>query len=180
MDVLFQQYFYLKSDGSKYLYNILDGKQRIESLVLFITDSRVDLAIKNWESFLFGPTLRGQANFTVEYDNKNLSFAQLSDDVIREFREYTIPTVEINLDDETGIDEIISLFVDINQQGVPVSRFDIVKAINRESKVLKKAFNLIAMEQQRGQDIFYHMKDSYITKVINNFLLYKIQQIKIK
>lgn len=159
-------FLFKKSDGSKYLYNILDGKQRIESIILFITSTRNDLQIRDWQSYLFGSTLRKQSNFSVRIGDDDITFSELTDDLIRDFREYTIPTVEINLDDETGIDEIISLFVDINQQGVPVSRFDIVKAINKDSKFLRKAFSLIAAEQVRGQDIFYHMKDSNITKVI--------------
>jgi hypothetical protein len=159
-------FLFKKSDGSKYLYNILDGKQRIESLILFINNKRPDLGIKNWSTFLYGDNIRKEANFTVEINNKKYTFNSLPDDIIRDLREYPIPTIEITLDDETGIDEIISLFVDINQQGVPVSRFDIVKAMCRESIVLKKAFDLIAIEQKRGDDVFYHLKDSNISKVI--------------
>ncbi len=164
-------FLFKKSDGSKYLYNILDGKQRIESIILFIANSRSDLAIRDWQSYLFGSHLRKQANFKIELDEQMVSFSMLTDDIIRDFREYTIPTIEINLDDETGIDEIISLFVDINQQGVPVSRFDIVKAINKESKFLKKAFGLVAIEESRGQDIFYRLKDSKISKVLKQLSL---------
>lgn len=159
-------FLFKKSDGSKYLYNILDGKQRIESILLFINSKRADLAINNWDWFLYGADIRKEANFYVEIDEKKITFDSLSDDIVRDFREYTIPTVEITLDDETTIDEIISLFVDINQQGVPVTRFDIVKAMCRESKTLKKAFDLIATEQQRRDDVFYQMKNSYISKVL--------------
>ena len=159
-------FLFKKSDGSKYLYNILDGKQRIESIILFINNKRPDLAITSWTDYIYGPAIRKEANFVVDINDKKNSFNELSDDMVRDFREYTIPTVEITLDDDTEIDEIISLFVDINQQGVPVTRFDIVKAMCTESKMLKKAFDLIAIKQARGKDIFYKMKNSDITKVI--------------
>lgn len=158
-------FLFKKSDGSKYLYNILDGKQRIESILLFINDHRNDLKIERWQDFVYG-SIRKQVNFSVDFEDKKQVCSDLSNDVIRDFREYTIPTIEIALDDETEIDEIISLFVDINQQGVPVSRFDIVKALCRESKFLKKAFSLISSEQRRGDDVFYQIKDSNISKVL--------------
>jgi hypothetical protein len=163
-------FLFKKSDGSKYLYNILDGKQRIESILLFINDKRPDLCINNWTSFVYGD-IRKQVNFPVDFEEKKQVCNNLSNDVIRDFREYTIPTIEIALDDDTEIDEIISLFVDINQQGVPVSRFDIVKAMCRESKILKKAFSLVSTEQRRGDDVFYQMKDSNISKVLKQLSL---------
>jgi hypothetical protein len=55
---------------------------------------------------------------------------------VRNFAEYAIPTVEIQLDEGTTLDEIISLFVDINQQGVPVNRFDVVKAMYKNGNCL--------------------------------------------
>ena len=36
-------FLYKEASGSKYSYNILDGKQRLESLILFIGSSRSDL-----------------------------------------------------------------------------------------------------------------------------------------
>jgi hypothetical protein len=36
----------------------------------------------------------------------------------------------------------------------------------QESKILKKAFSLVSMEQRRGDDIYYQMKDSNISKVL--------------
>jgi hypothetical protein len=59
-------------------------------------------------------------------------FADLDEEVIREFREYAIPTIEISLTDDSHLDEIINLFVDINQQGVQVGRFHIVKAMGAQ------------------------------------------------
>ena len=81
-------------------------------------------------------------------------------------REYAIPTIEIGLGDETGLDEVISLFVDINQQGVAVNRFDIVKAINRNDALLKSVFDIIARKETRGQDVYYKMKGNEFTGVL--------------
>jgi len=90
----------------------------------------------------------------------------LSDDALREFREYSIPTVEISLDDDSSLDEVISLFVDINQQGVAVNRFDIVKAMYKGDLLMRSVFGLLALEQRRGQDIFYRPKRNEFTDVL--------------
>src|SRR5713101_10074758 len=102
-------FLYKEATGSRYSYNILDGKQRLESLILFIADKRPDVKIDKWQKYFF----------------------------VRDFREYSIPTIEISLDDESSLDEIISLFVDINQQREPVNRFDIVKAMCKTDPLLK-------------------------------------------
>ena len=70
------------------------------------------------------------------------------------------------LGDDTSLDEVISLFVDINQQGVPVNRFDIVKAMYKTDQLLKQAFKLLAVEQRRGQDVLYKMVNNEFTSVL--------------
>src|SRR5579883_2945510 len=40
-------FLYKQADGSKYSYNILDGKQRLESLLLFIGGKRSDVKVQN-------------------------------------------------------------------------------------------------------------------------------------
>src|SRR5438309_1790995 len=42
-------FLYREESGSKYSYNILDGKQRLESILLFIANQREDLSIPNWK-----------------------------------------------------------------------------------------------------------------------------------
>ena len=44
-------FLYKEASGSKYSYNILDGKQRLESLILFIASKRPDLRIPNWRKY---------------------------------------------------------------------------------------------------------------------------------
>jgi len=78
-----------------------------------------------------------------------------------------IPTIEITLseDEPSALDEMISLFVDINSYGVQVKRFDIVKAMSKD-KLLKGAFGLIAQRQTRGKDVHYRAKNNEFTKVL--------------
>jgi hypothetical protein len=97
---------------------------------------------------------------------KKTSFKQLPDEVVREFREYAIPTIEIDLDEDSSLDEIINLFVDINQQGEKVSRFSIVKAIGQGNALLSSALELIAQEQTRRHDKIYKKKNTAYTRVL--------------
>jgi len=159
-------FLYKEAYGSKYTYNILDGKQRLESLILFITDSRTDVRIDKWARYFFDNAHQKAAGFSVELSNGDYSFSKLPDAEVREFREYAIPTVEITLDDESSLDEVISLFVDINQQGVAVNRFDIVKAMYKGGPLMKSVFSLLALEQKRGQDIYYRPKKNEFTNVL--------------
>src|SRR3989338_1874711 len=46
-------FLYKKESGETYTYNILDGKQRIESLILFIGNQRNNLKIDNWNDYFF-------------------------------------------------------------------------------------------------------------------------------
>lgn len=159
-------FLYKEASGSKYSYNILDGKQRLESLILFIGSSRSDFGISHWEKYFFETSERKAGNFFIELNGKKLKFAVLDEEIVRDFREYAIPTVEMSLEDETSLDEVISLFVDINQQGVQVNRFDIVKAMFKYDPILKQVFGLLALEQRRGQDILYKMKENEFTFVL--------------
>jgi Protein of unknown function DUF262 len=159
-------FLYKEADGARYSYNILDGKQRIESLILFIGNKRADFAIQNWDRYFFPPSLRKNVDFWIQFGGKKRAFRALEEQVIRDLREYAIPTVEISLTDDSHLDEIISLFVDINQQGVTVSRFDIVKAMGRSNRLLGSVFDLIALKEDRAQDVFYKAKSNDITRVL--------------
>ena len=46
-------FLYLEASGSRFSYNILDGKQRLESILLFIADGRTDLLVPNWRDYFF-------------------------------------------------------------------------------------------------------------------------------
>jgi len=159
-------FLYKEPSGSRYSYNILDGKQRIESLILFVGPGTDDLGLPTWADYFFEPEVRKNVSFPVDLPTGKRTFKQLDEGTIADLREYSIPTIEINLGDSTHLDEIIDLFVDINQQGVAVSRFQIVKAMGEENALLQSVFDLVALQQQRGQDVFYKSKTSEFSGVL--------------
>jgi hypothetical protein len=169
-------FYYKEAKGSKYKYSILDGKQRIESIILFVNDSRSDLKITDWKAYFVNSASKGHSSFQVEVEGTKKRFNELNDAQVRDFREYVIPAIEITLDDDTNLDEVITLFVDINQQGVKVSRFNIVKAMFENVGLLKKTFKIIALRQKRKKDVTYKICKNPITR---SFLrLKEMQRIK--
>ena len=164
-------FLYKQESGTRYLYNILDGKQRIESLILFIASGKGNLSIKKWQDYFFNPSLRKTANFSVRITDKEKKFTDLDEVILRNFAEYVIPTIEITLEDNTSLDQVISLFVDINQQGVAVSRFQIVRAIRSRDPLLKSTLELIAIKERRREDEYYKMKNNDITFVMKKLTI---------
>jgi len=162
-------FLYRESAGAKYEYNILDGKQRLESLLLFIGDQRADLQINNIRQYFFDTKLQATANFKIEIGKQKHGLSEMEETLFREFQEYVIPTIEITLseDNPSGLDEMISLFVDINSYGEQVKRFDIVKAMSKDA-LLKSVFELIAVTETRVKDIFYKSKKNDITRVLQH------------
>jgi hypothetical protein len=160
-------FLYKEASGSRYSYNILDGKHRLESVILFIGNQREDLKVPKWDGYFFGDAHRKHAHFKIDRpDGKRKTLAGLDEGAVRDFREYAIPTIEITLEDGTSLDEVITLFVDINQQGVAVNRFHIVKAMCRNDALLKSVFDLVAIKERRGHDIFYKAKGNPYTNVL--------------
>src|SRR5438445_6955284 len=160
-------FLYKEASGEQYAYNILDGKQRLESLILFIGDRRASLKINNLNKYFFQRRHKEAADFWIEVDGKKKSLTDIDDEVFREFREYVIPTIEITLseDDPSSLDEIINLFVDINSYGEKVKRFDIVKAMSKDA-LLGDVLDLIAVKQIRKKDVLYKAKQSDFTRVL--------------
>lgn len=160
-------FLYRQEDGSQFSYNILDGKQRLESLILFIGNTRSDLAVTNIKDYFVSDSERKQINFPITLDKRKVKFKKLPDELVRDFREYSISTIQIDLDDEdSSLDEIINLFVDINQRGTKVSRFDIVKAIGQDNKLLRGVLDLVADSQTRKRDKFFKVKNNAFTRVL--------------
>jgi hypothetical protein len=160
-------FLYREASGAKYEYNILDGKQRLESLLLFIGNQRNGVQINNIQRYFFDKKLRSAANFKISVGKKRQGLKDLPDDLFRDFQDYVIPTIEITLDEEhpSALDEMISLFVDINSYGERVKRFAIVKAMSKDA-LLATAFDLIALSQTRGKDVFYRAKKNDFTRVL--------------
>jgi hypothetical protein len=166
-------FLYKEARGSRYNYNILDGKQRLESLLLFVGNKHRDLKVEQVRNYFYDRKVRKTVNFPIVQGEKKVAFAQLSPEAVRNFREYAIPTIEITLDDDSSLDEVINLFVDINQHGVKVNRFDIVKAIGDENELLQDVLELISVQQKRGEDIFFKKKRSVFTRVLSQLSIIK-------
>jgi Protein of unknown function DUF262 len=154
-------FLYKEANGPQFTYNILDGKQRLESLLLFIGDARSDVKIDGVGRYFYRNPAKKDVNFSIPFDGRVVTFRNLDDNLVRAFREYPIPTIEIDLDDEDStINEIVDLFIDINQQGVKVTRFQIVQARTKD-KLFKQVFGLIAIRQtRRGKSKYYRPKQS--------------------
>lgn len=149
-------FLYKQESGSQFSYNILDGKQRLESLLLFIGDKRSDMKINNVKDYFEGkPQVYADVNFSIELDEQEVRFKDLDDSIIRKFREYGISVIDIDLDEEkAALDEVINLFIDINQKGVKVSRFEMVKALVKD-KMFKQVFALIARKKDKRKSTYY-------------------------
>ena len=84
-------FLYKEAAGSRYSYNILDGKQRLESLILFIGNKRSDFAITRWDRYFFSKAERKDVSFRIDLPDGKQSFSDLDEAVVRDFREYAIP-----------------------------------------------------------------------------------------
>lgn len=149
-------FLYKEESGAKFDYNILDGKQRLESLILFVGEKNPNLSITDLPAFFSDPKVRKLRNFKIDIDGQSLALADLDEKLVREFREYPIATIEISLEG-SSIDEIVQLFVDINTYGEKVKRFDVVKAIAKDP-VLDSVLGLIARKEIRRKSLYYKAK----------------------
>jgi hypothetical protein len=124
------------------------------------------MKVKNVLSYFFQNPAAEEVDFKIEVEGKKLAFKDLEDSHIRAFREFAIATIEIDLDDEsTSIDEVVDLFIDINQQGVKVSRFDVVKALGQDP-LFNQMFGLISLEEDRKNSKYYKAKNNNFTFVL--------------
>jgi hypothetical protein len=146
----------------------------LESLILFVGNKRSDMSVQNVEHHFYGkPTVFADVNFAIELDGKTTTFAQLDDSVIRRFREYAISTIEIDLDEEgASLDEVVNLFIDINQKGVRVSRFDIVKALVKD-RLFKQVFKLIARKKYKKRSTYYKPLNNSFVHVLSKLSIIK-------
>ncbi|WP_263416499.1 DUF262 domain-containing protein [Terriglobus albidus] len=163
-------FLYKQDAGAQFNYNILDGKQRLESLILFVGNRRTGMKLSNLEHYFYGKPAREHANFEIDLNGKGVTFEKLDDSLVRSFREYAIPTIEIDLDDEeASFDEVVDLFIDINQQGVKVSRFDVVKALGNDP-LFKQVFSLFAVKELKKRSAYYRARAnsySYVLQRLN-------------
>jgi hypothetical protein len=125
------------------------------------------MAVDKVKEYFSSPAQKGEVNFSITIDGKKQAFKDLSQERVRLFREYAIPTIEIDLDDDSTLDEIINLFVDINTYGKKVKRFDIVKAIGRENPLLSSLFKLVAQVVKKKKDKHFKRKSTTFTRVLD-------------
>jgi hypothetical protein len=161
-------FLYKEPVGSQYEYNILDGKQRMETLILFVGNQRDDLKVNDVEHYLYGKPARKDLNFSVNVDGVSTAFKDLDDDRVRQFKDYAISTIEIEWEDEQAyIDEIVKLFIDINQEGVKVGRFDVVKAFGKDP-MFKQIFGLVGTKEIKKKSVFLKPKKGSFYSVLRN------------
>jgi len=162
-------FMYKDVSGSAFKFNILDGKQRLDSILMFLAvDSGSKLfGVQNWRDYILDKHYRDDASFMVDFgDGKKKGLKDLDENTIARLREYLVPTIEIELNENTSLNELINLFVDINQFGVRVNRVNIVRALKQNDPLLKDVYALIAERQVRKQDVFTKRKSTPFVYVL--------------
>src|SRR6185312_177450 len=55
--------------GSAFKFNILDGKQRLDTIVMFLAKDAggSNFGVKNWRDYIHDPLYRKDANFAVDF-----------------------------------------------------------------------------------------------------------------
>lgn len=168
--------------GSTFTYNILDGKQRLETLLLFIGEKNAVLKVNNLRDYFFHRPIsqkkRGKSvkapdrtkNFSVTVNGKSMNFANLTPELLRPFVDYSIPVIEIEMDEDraASLHELTQLFVDINTYGKKVTRFQVIKAMN-DDPLVKDIYGLVAIAaQNRGKTRYSKLKTSPFSMVLKN------------
>ena len=76
-------FLYKNASGSQTNYNILDGKQRLESLILFVGNRRTDMQVDNVQHYFYGKPASSDANFPIYMDDEEQTFKDLDDSLVR-------------------------------------------------------------------------------------------------
>ncbi|MGD1063115.1 MAG: DUF262 domain-containing protein [Terracidiphilus sp.] len=166
-------FMYKDVSGSAFKFNILDGKQRLDSIAMFLAvdPGSKHFGVQNWRDYILDKQYRKEASFRVDFgDGKKKHLEDLDENTIARLREYLVPTIEIELNENTSLNELINLFVDINQYGVRVNRVNIIRAMKQNDPLLKDVYALIAERQIRKQDVFTKRKGTpfvFVLKRLN-------------
>jgi hypothetical protein len=159
-------FLFKKPVGERNSYVIIDGKQRLESILLYVADLRDKFGIPNWKDYFSRKEEREEAGFRAKVNGDLKNINELSTEEIIRFRDYLLSIIEIEIDDPS-LSEIIQLFVDINQYGVKVKRFHIVKALYQHDPLLHQVFDLVAQKWQTSKrDPLLKLKHSVFRKVL--------------
>ncbi len=172
-------FLYKTAQGNATAFTVMDGKQRLESILLFVGDGHKNLKISNWQNYFSEHIHWDEGMFEARCrdSKKKIKFADLNDEEIREFREYLIPVIEITLEDETNLDELIALFVDINKNGVPVKREQIIASMKHKDPLLRSVYALVAKKLEKGKtkgkDRFTKLVGSSFRLVLDKLVVVK-------
>jgi len=159
-------FLFKRGEGIKTVSYVLDGKQRLESLVLFIADSRQDAKIKRPNQFFFQkPDVISQLRFDVQTkrDAPLVNFADIDSETARKFLLYRIAVIEVDFpdgdDEQSNMLDVIQLFIDINESGRKVKKIEIVRALSesiQRDELFSSLFKLVGVVQPRhsGRSLF--------------------------
>ena len=112
--------------------------------MLFIGRLHKTHKIPQVADYFHSASTRKHLNFAITFRGRKTTFAQLPDESVRKLMEYAISTIEVDLDtEEASMDDVVSLFIDINTKGVQVSRFQIAKSF-RSDPLFRQVFDLLA------------------------------------
>lgn len=153
----------------RFEYSILDGKQRLESIMMFIGEDNSHMSIPTVKDYIFDRRQRHNIGFSVNLGDGrgNIKFKKLKEE-LKALGEYPIATIYVTIDDQSQLDEVINLFVDINQRGEKVTRLDIVKAMKLRDPFLDQLYSLIGERQERKQDVYLKWRGSNYTAVLKH------------
>lgn len=141
---------------------VLDGKQRLESLILFIGNGRTGAKITSPKAFFFQKDhVLENLHFGVqlEKDGPLVKFADLDAELARKFLNYRIALIKVDFpddegDEQTNLADVIELFIDINKTGRKVSKIEIARALNisvNADPLFKSLLKMVGEVTPRGQ-----------------------------
>jgi hypothetical protein len=157
---------------------VLDGKQRLESLILFVGDQRKNAKINQPRSYFFKkPNVLKTMGYEVQLEkgSEPLDFKSLDQDLARKFLTYRIAVIEVDFPDDdneqVSMYDVIQLFIDINETGTKVNRLQIVEALNTSidsDELFKSLQRLIGISEHRhgGRSLFKRPINSDYTFVL--------------
>lgn len=121
-------FLYKRDDNGELQYDVIDGKQRLESIFMFTSTGRFK---KNRFS---APLCIGDEKIQFDYSK----IIKEKPDYIANFKSYKIQTIEVSGD----LSDITEIFVRINSKGKPLTKSEIRHAKYLDSDFLKEAQRL--------------------------------------
>lgn len=131
-------FLYRQEEEGEIYYDVIDGRQRIESILMFVGAKRGQFKIK-------------KSNLPDEEDERSIDWKTLK----KEQKQHLINGYEIHTTEVSGdLEDIIKLFVSINSTGKALTKAEIRKAEYHNRPLLKEASNLSRKQQPYLRKIF--------------------------